>query len=83
MFSGMRITVPVLFIAGEKDWGMYQIPGGMERMRVMCERMSTRDCCVVKGAGHWVQQERPDEVVRLITSFLTEHPASDLLDDMI
>jgi pimeloyl-ACP methyl ester carboxylesterase len=26
----------------------------------------------VEGAGHWVQQERPDEVNRILLAFLTE-----------
>jgi pimeloyl-ACP methyl ester carboxylesterase len=27
-------------------------------------------CHLVDGAGHWVQQEQPDEVVRLLVQFL-------------
>jgi pimeloyl-ACP methyl ester carboxylesterase len=27
---------------------------------------------VVPGAGHWIQQERPDEVNRLLLEFLSQ-----------
>ena len=30
---------------------------------------------VLEGAGHWLQQERPDEVNALLTSFLTDLPS--------
>jgi pimeloyl-ACP methyl ester carboxylesterase len=29
-----------------------------------------RGCHLIDGAGHWVQQERPDEVNRLLLQFL-------------
>jgi pimeloyl-ACP methyl ester carboxylesterase len=29
-------------------------------------------CHLVEGAGHWVQQEQPDEVSRLLLGFLRE-----------
>lgn len=82
IFSEKRIAVPALFIAGDKDWGMYQAPGGIARMQEICERMDPTGCCVVKGAGHWVQQERPEEVVKLITLFLTKFSVSDILEGM-
>jgi len=28
------------------------------------------------GAGHWVQQEQPEQVGRLLTSFLRDHARS-------
>ena len=68
-FSGRPIEVPSMFIAGSADWGVYQVPGAFERMRQrVLARM--RGCHLVEGAGHWVQQERPDEVTRLLLEFL-------------
>jgi pimeloyl-ACP methyl ester carboxylesterase len=69
VFSGRTIDVPSLFIAGRSDWGIYQAPGAIERMQeVVCPKM--RGCHLVDGAGHWVQQERPDDVARLLRDFL-------------
>jgi len=76
VFAQKRVEVPALYIAGEKDWGMYQVPGNLEKMRmIVCEKMRAGEegCRVVKGAGHWVQQEQPEEVARLITQFLNEN----------
>ena len=67
--SGRSIAVPSLFIAGAADWGVYQKPGDFERMqRQACTRM--RGCHLVPGAGHWVQQEQPEAVTRLLLDFL-------------
>jgi pimeloyl-ACP methyl ester carboxylesterase len=71
LFSGRTIDVPSLFIAGQSDWGVYQRPGTFERMQTSaCTDM--RGCHVLDGAGHWVQQEQPEHVSRLLTQFLRQ-----------
>jgi pimeloyl-ACP methyl ester carboxylesterase len=70
IFSGRTIDVPACFIAGKSDWGIYQFPGAFERMPQVCTRW--RGAHLVEGAGHWVQQERPEEVVRLLLDFLRD-----------
>jgi pimeloyl-ACP methyl ester carboxylesterase len=67
--AGKRIEVPACFIAGASDWGPYQRPGDLQRMRAAA-LADDRGCHFVDGAGHWVQQERPGEVVRLLLQFL-------------
>jgi pimeloyl-ACP methyl ester carboxylesterase len=68
-FSERTIDVPAMFIAGAKDWGTHQAPGALERMAgEICTRY--RGTHLVEGAGHWVQQERPDEVNALLEDFL-------------
>jgi pimeloyl-ACP methyl ester carboxylesterase len=69
VFSGRSIDVPSLFIAGRSDWGIYQTPGAIERMQgTGCTAM--RGVHLIDGAGHWVQQEKPDEVSSLLLEFL-------------
>jgi len=71
-FSGRTIDVPSIFISGKSDWGVYQTPGAAEAMRTKaCTKMTGFH--LVEGAGHWVQQEQPEEVSRLLTSFLREN----------
>lgn len=71
LLSGRTIDVPCMFVSGKCDWGTYQRPGDFERMQtVACTNM--RACHLLEGAGHWVQQEQPDEVSRLLLQFLTE-----------
>jgi len=69
IFSGRRIEVPAIFIAGRSDWGIYQVPGSLERMQ---DRACTKmlGCHLIEGAGHWVQQERPAQVSELLLRFL-------------
>jgi pimeloyl-ACP methyl ester carboxylesterase len=68
-WSGRTIDVPSCFIAGRSDWGSYQKPGDLEAMQASaCTRLS--GVHLVDGAGHWVQQEQPEEVLRLLLQFL-------------
>ena len=68
-WSGRSIDVPSCFISGWQDWGTYQRPGVFETMQTRaCTRMN--GCHLVEGAGHWVQQEQPTEVSRLLLQFI-------------
>jgi pimeloyl-ACP methyl ester carboxylesterase len=67
-FSGQTIDVPSCFIAGQRDWGVYQAPGAFERMPAVCTRLT--GCHMVPGAGHWIQQERPEQTARLLLDFV-------------
>ena len=69
--AGRKIQIPAMFIAGAADWGTYQAPGAFERMQSeACADF--RGAHLVPGAGHWVQQEQPESVVRLLLDFLRE-----------
>ena len=69
IFDGRSIDVPSAFIGGRSDWGVYQTPGAFEKMQhEACTRMLR--CHLLDGAGHWVQQEQPEAVNRLLLEFL-------------
>lgn len=69
VFSGRTIDVPACFIAGRSDWAAFQSPGAFEKMqREACTRMTGAH--LVDGAGHWVQQEQPGAVIRLLLELL-------------
>jgi len=69
IFSGRSVDVPSCFIAGKSDWGVYQKPGDFERMQSSgCSRLL--GCNLLDGAGHWVQQEQPEQVAKLLLEFL-------------
>ena len=75
-WSGRSIDVPSCFISGKQDWGTYQRPGAFEAMQTSaCSRML--GCHLVEGAGHWVQQEQPDQVSRLLLQFLRSTAARE------
>jgi len=68
--SGRRIEQPALFLRGSEDWVAHFLsPAGLERGLA-----DLRDSVVVEGAGHWVQQERPDEVSEALLAFLAGLP---------
>jgi pimeloyl-ACP methyl ester carboxylesterase len=69
-FAGRTIDVPACFIAGKSDWGSYQTPGVFEAMQTPRVCTQWRGAHLVDGAGHWVQQEQPHEVVKLLVQFL-------------
>jgi len=69
LFFDRMIDVPSLFIGGKSDWGVYQTPGDFEKMqKTACTRML--GARLLDGAGHWVQQEQPEEVSKLLIQFL-------------
>jgi pimeloyl-ACP methyl ester carboxylesterase len=68
-WSGRTIDIPSCFISGKQDWGTYQRAGIFEAMQSsVCTRMLS--CHLIDGAGHWVQQEQPRQVVAALLGFL-------------
>lgn len=68
IFSNKKIEVPSCFIAGEKDWGIFQKPGAIEKMEnSLCINYCGRH--ILKNAGHWVQQENPNDVLKILLDF--------------
>ena len=71
LFARRTIDVPSMYVAGAQDWGVYQTPGALEAMQNRaCTDM--RGVHLIEGAGHWVQQEQPAEVMVHLLTFL-EH----------
>lgn len=66
--AGTRITVPALFVGGTADPIGHTMNPARAR-EVVAGPYSEK---WIEGAGHWVQQERPDEVNRILLEFLTE-----------
>lgn len=69
-WAGRPITVPSLFIGGERDgptiWGQRAIERFPETLPGL------RASHILPGCGHWVQQERADDVNQLLVSWLEE-----------
>jgi pimeloyl-ACP methyl ester carboxylesterase len=66
--AGRRIEQPALFLTGSRD----PVRGftSADPMDDWCADL--RGKVVIEGAGHWVQQERPDEVNQALLRFLGE-----------
>jgi len=70
VFSEKKIIVPSIFISGRNDWGIYQKPGSINLMKK--SNLDFRGVHLISNAGHWVQQEKPDEVSEKILSFISQ-----------
>ncbi len=71
---GQPVAQPAMFIAGDGD---PVIAGAtQELLAAGLSRAATepRGAHLLTGAGHWVQQQRPDEVNRLLLEFLASLP---------
>jgi pimeloyl-ACP methyl ester carboxylesterase len=69
-FAGARVTVPALFIAGDRD-PVLAFRGMDQTMRNL--RQFVPQLCgtiILPGCGHWTQQERPAEVNAAVVDFL-------------
>lgn len=77
-WSGAKITVPTVFIAGKSDWGTFQEPGAVEAMEQgkSVEKNMYKGTVLVENAGHWVNQEQPERCVEEILKLLKQDPAS-------
>ncbi|MDO4916499.1 MAG: alpha/beta fold hydrolase [Rothia sp. (in: high G+C Gram-positive bacteria)] len=58
---------PVLWVAGEKSH--YITPADTEPMRAMFPRVRK---ITLKGAGHWVHADKPDEIIYMLQTFLLD-----------
>jgi pimeloyl-ACP methyl ester carboxylesterase len=67
-FSGRKINVPALYIAGASEWGAYQSPGALEDMKNVCTQLVGSH--FVQSAGHSIPEEQPEAVNQLIIDFL-------------
>jgi pimeloyl-ACP methyl ester carboxylesterase len=63
-----RLTMPSYFIAGEKDGVLVMDPTGVERMQASLPDF--RGHRLIEAAGHWVQQEKPDQFNEALIGFL-------------
>jgi pimeloyl-ACP methyl ester carboxylesterase len=65
---GQPITVPSLFIGGERDGPTMWGAGAIARFPTTLPAL--RGSHILPGCGHWVQQERAEDVNRLLVEFV-------------
>ncbi len=65
---GATITNPACYIAGSTDLIAGNTPEAIAGMQAALPDL--RHCELLEGAGHWIQQERPDEVNQALLTFL-------------
>jgi pimeloyl-ACP methyl ester carboxylesterase len=63
-------TTPVGFLTGSLDPVLRMMPGAIDAMAAALPDF--RGATTVEGAGHWVQQERPEETNAALLAFLSD-----------
>lgn len=66
--NGVRLVAPSLFICGAEDPVFTVMKPVIDNLDVGMPNL--QDKVIVDGAGHWVQQERPNEVNEALLTFL-------------
>jgi len=66
--DGARLAQPTLFVAGDKDAVIEFYADAYQALEANAPNLAGK--VLLPGAGHWVQQERPAEVNRLLIDFL-------------
>ena len=70
-----QIHQPSLFIAGSKDSVITGLIGAKRVNDLERVLPNLKQKLIIDGAGHWIQQERPDEVNAALIAFLKENAA--------
>jgi pimeloyl-ACP methyl ester carboxylesterase len=69
-WRGQPVRPPSLFIAGSRD-GVLRFPAAQAQLEAFPTNLpGLRGSHILEGAGHWVQQERPRDVNKLLVDFL-------------
>ena len=68
--TGARIFQPTLFVAGERDGVLKFMGEAYQNLEETVPHLSKK--VLIPGKGHWIQQEDPKEVNRLILEFLRQ-----------
>ncbi|WP_245765560.1 alpha/beta fold hydrolase [Nonomuraea jiangxiensis] len=72
-FNGAPIKQPSLFIGGSLDASTTWMADAIDAYPAALPGLVSSH--LLDGCGHWIQQERPDEVNQLLTDWLTALPA--------
>ncbi|MDA9400537.1 alpha/beta fold hydrolase [Bradyrhizobium sp. CCBAU 45389] len=74
-WQNAQIHQPSLFIAGSKDAVITGLIGAKRVNELERVLPNLKRKLIIEGAGHWVQQERPEEVNAALAGFLREAAA--------
>jgi pimeloyl-ACP methyl ester carboxylesterase len=67
--DGAKLDQPTLFVAGERDAVIEFYADAYQALEINAPNLVGK--VLLAGAGHWIQQERPAEVNRLLVDFLS------------
>ena len=65
-FAKTKLSMPLLVLSGEKAGGPFLIEQG----RMVATNV---EGVLVKGSGHWLMEEAPDQVIPKLVEFLNQY----------
>jgi pimeloyl-ACP methyl ester carboxylesterase len=68
--DGARLRQPSLFVAGERDLVIAMMPDAYAALETYAPGLTRK--VLLPEAGHWIQQERPDDVNGCLVEFLKQ-----------
>jgi pimeloyl-ACP methyl ester carboxylesterase len=63
-FAATKLTMPMLVLSGEKAGGQFLI----DQVRLVAHNV---EGIIIKGSGHWLIDEAPDQVIPKLVAFAT------------
>jgi pimeloyl-ACP methyl ester carboxylesterase len=63
-FAATKLTMPMLVLSGEKAGGQFLI----DQARLVADNV---EGIIIKGSGHWLIDEAPDQVIPKLVAFAT------------
>jgi pimeloyl-ACP methyl ester carboxylesterase len=69
LWAGKKVEVPSLFLGGDKDWSLYQLPGALEGLGKSNAKFY--GVKIIHNCGHYPHQERPEEMAAVALDFLS------------
>jgi pimeloyl-ACP methyl ester carboxylesterase len=66
--DGAKLSQPSMFAAGEQDVVIAMIGGDPSKI-IAASMPNCRRQVIIPGAGHWIQQERPEQINQLLVDF--------------
>ena len=69
-FAGAKVTVPALYIVGERDFVATAFSHAIAEQSAMVPKL--RPTMILPGCGHWTQQERASEVSAAMIDFIRQ-----------
>lgn len=66
--DGAKIHQPTLYVSGDRDVVLDMAPDAVRDLEANVPNLKKK--ILIPGAGHWIQQERPQQVNELILEFL-------------
>jgi pimeloyl-ACP methyl ester carboxylesterase len=67
-FGGLKVTVPAMFVAGDRDGVIAMNPRFAEALKASVPNL--KETVMLPGVGHWTQQERPAAVNEAMIRFI-------------